>query len=454
MIWINDQFKDYAKFTINFVVVENFYKSGLLNDDYSIIAQDAKMIGSGGEGYLHEICHSAPQPQVEGNYLWIKEGFTNYLAMTYLEQKKGETEFWKKQKRKYLHYFNLYEESLLSLTSNAISTYWAAYQKGPWVYRMLRSVIGEDNFKNTLIEFGKMKGQKLKNNREYFEIFERVSGQDLSWFENQWINWKENPVLLVRDSIETTEGNSSVRITVTQEGKIFKLPLEIEMQTEKMIIKKTIWIDSEKNEFIIPVKSKVISLQYDPHARLFAIIKTANKIFLGRNKIKLPEKDVVYKYKSDKNDKVTEFIVKSNREELNVFKKQADQEIALQLNKDLEPLEFVKNSEIVYSIDMKSGRINFGDKMYDFSEPVYPYNIAMLLYAFVDWNVSEKESMLLLRPGRKSCVISTASVKKISNDEFKVSIDMYYDEIELYIRNGIPVKYVLNEDETFELIDY
>ena len=47
------------------MVLDKFVKGGLLNDGYSIIAQNAEEIGSKGIGYLHEICHCAPQPQIE-----------------------------------------------------------------------------------------------------------------------------------------------------------------------------------------------------------------------------------------------------------------------------------------------------------------------------------------------------------------------------------------------------
>lgn len=451
--WLNNQFQNYSEFQINFVVLENFYKGGLLNDSHSVIAQNAEIIGSDGEGYIHEVCHAAPQPQVAGNYLWIKEGFTNFLAFNYIDLKEGENEFWRNRKRIYLHYFDLYEEPLLEITSTRVPTYWAAYQKGPWVYRMLRSVIGEDHFESAMVEFGKMKGLELKDNREYFKIFERISGQDLSWFENQWLNWKENPVLRVHGQLETKGDNGLVRITVAQEGRIFKLPLEVEIQTERQNIRKIIWIDSEQTEFTMPLKAKTISIRYDPDSKLFASIKAGTRTFLNKKEIKLPEEDITYKFKSNKSNEITEFMVKTGRKNFNIIRTKADQKIALKITKYLAPIEFTKNGDVVYTIDMKLGKISFPEETYHIFEPIYPYELAVMLCSFVDWKKNTEKSFLSLRPGRKRCAISVAKAERISKDEIKVSIDMYYNEIELYLRNGIPVKYIVDEDETFELIN-
>ena len=317
---------------------------------------------------------------------------------------------------------------------------------------MLESIIGEDNFRNTMIEFGKMKGQVLKNNREYFEIFKRVSGRDLSWFQNQWFHWKENPVLRIQSQQETTDDNSSVKISITQEGKIFRLPLEVEIQTEKRNIRKTIWIDSAEKGFIIPLKSRVLSIKYDPDSKLFTLIKTGKRTFLSKGKIKLPAKDVVYKYKSDKDDGITKFIVNREGKGLNLVRKKDDQDLVLKITKGLTPTEFIKNGQTIYSINVKSEKINFPDTSFNISEPIYPFDFTVLLYSFIDWNIAEKESTLFLRPGRESCIISSAKVKKITNGKVKVSIDSRYNEIELYIHSGLPVKYVVDKKGIFELI--
>ena len=195
------------------MVLNSFVKGGLLNDSHSIVAQNAEIISDDGS-WTHEICHSAPQPSVDGNYLWIKEGFTNFQAYEFLFLNKGESSMWADSKRKYLHYFDLYEDPLINIRSTSVPTYWAAYSKAAWVFRMLEAETGEDHFREALHKLGTMKGVKLMDNRSYMEIFEQVSGKKLTGFEEQWLYRKGNPVLTVQGQLERTGNKSLVKIRV------------------------------------------------------------------------------------------------------------------------------------------------------------------------------------------------------------------------------------------------
>jgi hypothetical protein len=436
--------------TINFVVVDKFYSSGLLNDGHSIIGQNAKIIAEG--GYIHEVCHLAPQPHVDGNLLWIKEGFTNYLAFDWIEKSDDHFCFWEDRKRKYLNYFNLYEEPLSKLNSTRMPTYWAAYQKGPWIYRMLESVIGEENFRKALIEFGKMKGVELKNSQEYFEIFEKISGMDLSWYEKQWLDWKENPVLNLQSQFETSLKGGLVRIRVSQEGKVFRLPLEVEIQTDGAKISKTFWLNSAEEEFVLRVAAKTVSIKYDPNSRLFAILKTGSKSFISSDKIYLPGKNQNFRFKSKQSQKITEYNFIRSDKSLSLIQHSEGNALQLKVSQCLSPMEFRTNNNLVYSIDSSSGKIIFPDEIHDIGEPVYPMEMAVMLFSFVDWSKCEDESYVFLRPGSKQCGIAYA--KKLDNAEKGVSvlINLGDNRIELFLKNHIPIKYIVDGKDFFELI--
>lgn len=436
--------------TLNFVVVNKFYSSGLLNDGHSIIGQNVEIIADG--GYIHEVCHLAPQPQVEGNLLWIKEGFTNYLAFDWIEKSDDHFCFWEDRKRKYLHYFNLYKEPLSKLNSTRMPTYWAAYQKGPWIYRMLESVIGEENFRKVLIELGKMKGVELKSGREYFEIFEKISGVDLSWYEKQWINRKENPVLKLQSQLETSEKEGLIRIRACQEGKIFKLPLEVEIQTERQRINKTLWLNSAEDEFVLPVAAKTVAIKYDPNSRLFAILKTGSKSFISSDKIYFPEKNQSFRYKSKQTEKTTEYIFKQNQKSLSLIQHSEGNAFQLNVSNLLSPMEFRINNNLVYSIDSSKEKILFPDESYDIGEPVYPMEMLVLLFSLVDWTKCDSESLVFLKPGSKQCEVAYANKTDKTENSTNVLISLGYNKIELFLKNHVPVKYIVNGEDVFELI--
>ena len=439
--WINTKFDNYGKFSINFVVLDKFVKGGLLNDSYSIVAQNAEIIGSGGIGYLHEICHCAPQPSVDGNYLWIKEGFTNFLAFEYLQSQKEHKIFWKNKKRKYLHCFDLYEEPLINITSTSIPTYWAAYQKAPWVYRMLESVIGKENFQKALYKLGEMDDIELSSNREYLEIFEQISGKDLKEFEEQWLYRKENPVLNVQGQIETNGEKSLVKIKITQKEPFFKLPLEVEIKTENNCFRKVINVEGKETIFEMPVKGKKVAIEYDPDARLFAIIKDHKKTFTeelcGFN---FPEDTISY-ISEDGNDKLQLWFSKS-RKAISIHKKTGNSESCLELTNKLSPVRYIANGDTIFNQNIDDKTINFKNKQFDIAEAVYPKEFIPFLFSILDWNdINELSIVYLIPKSKDSDVILCRRIQIADNNGFKLEMKypLYDDIINIETVNGVPI---------------
>lgn len=268
--WIDDKFKNNGNFKMNFIVLDNFYKGGLLNDGHSIIAQNAEIIGSDGNGYLHEICHSAPQPRVAGNYLWIKEGFTNYLVFSYLESH-GEKNFWRNQKRKYIEKTDLYDSPLINL-NYSMPSYKSAYQKGPWIYRMLEFEMGKDKFSKVIVELGK-RDKTIINFDEYWEIIENEAKQNLYWFKEQWLFQNGNPTLLIHSEINLVKNSFELKITFKQNKPYFELPLEFDIETSKGIYNELIEIKNEKTVFYKKIQDTIIDISYDPLDKLFLKIE-------------------------------------------------------------------------------------------------------------------------------------------------------------------------------------
>ena len=54
---------------------------------------------------------------------------------------------------------------------------------------------------------------------------------DLSWFEQQWLNRKENPVLRISDHVSSKGNKKELILQITQENSTFKLPLDIDITT-------------------------------------------------------------------------------------------------------------------------------------------------------------------------------------------------------------------------------
>jgi hypothetical protein len=445
--WSFSIFHDYPEREINFVVLDRFVENGALNDGRSIITQDAQTQAD--DTYIHEILHTVPQPFLKEDYLWLKEGFTNFLSFDFIDFRDGKKEFWKKQQRRLLHCFDQFTEPLAALTSTRMPTYWAAYQKGPWVYRMLAAVIGEPDFRKAMLAFGKMKGQVLLGPREYFEIFEKISGHDLSWFEDQWLNRKENPVLRIESSSETFPNGAQVKMRIIQEGKIFQLPLDVEINTGNQCLRKTLWIDSAEQEFTFPAEQAPVSVQFDPDAKLFAILKTGKTSFLSQDRIVLPKETIAYRFKSDQTNKEIEFRIIPGEEKITAVRKEEGRESVLELSSALSPMKYSVNGAPVYSLNQTMGKIVLSDAPYDIAEPVYPEEFVGLLFSCADWSKSSAASLLFLRSDQKRCAGAYAECERISGNAVKLKIDFYTGSMEMSIRDGVPLEYTIDGKDRF-----
>ena len=112
----------------------------------------------------------------------------------------------------------------------------------------------------------------------------------------------------------------------------------------------------------------------------------------------------------------------------------------------------MNNDKTVYSINYSNGKIDFGNAVYDIQEPVFGKDQLLMLYLSVDWTNVSEESFLFHWPDSKMCFVSSAKCEKISRDEIKLVIDNYVNTTDVFIKDGVPVKYIIDKDEAFELI--
>jgi len=65
-------------------------------------------------------------------------------------------------------------------------------------------------------------------------------------------------------------------------------------------------------------------VQYDPDAKLFAILKTGKTSFLDQDKIVLPQKAIIYHFKSEQTKKEIEFQIIPGEKNVMVVRKERE----------------------------------------------------------------------------------------------------------------------------------
>ncbi len=140
------------------------------------------------------------------------------------------------------------------------------YQKGGRILHMLRNYIGDDAFFASLklyLETNKYTDVEMHQLRM---ACEKVTGQDLNWFFNQWFYAKGHPELNVNyiynDSLKTQS------ITVEQMQKldvapIYYLPVNIDIYVDGKVETHKVIIDELTNVFTFNVTSKPDLVNFD-----------------------------------------------------------------------------------------------------------------------------------------------------------------------------------------------
>jgi hypothetical protein len=182
----------YKKFSI----VENFLPTGYSMPTYTLLGQGVVKLPFLLETSLgHEILH-----QWFGNLVYVDygkgnwaEGLTTYLADHFYEEQKGKGfEYRKGALIDYRCYVNRKNETPLKYFRgrNNRSSQAIGYGKGLMVFHMLKNLVGEKIFFDSLKLFIEEQRFHRATWKDLQGAFERTSKRNLEWFFRQWVEEK------------------------------------------------------------------------------------------------------------------------------------------------------------------------------------------------------------------------------------------------------------------------
>ncbi|HEY5462781.1 MAG TPA: M1 family metallopeptidase [Hanamia sp.] len=229
----------------------------------------------------HEIAHQWFGDNVteqDWPHLWLSEGFATYMTDLYLKNKYGADSLkniLEEQRNEVIRFDKKHttpvvdtteSKHLMSLLNNN------SYQKGAWVLHMLRRKLGDSLFWKGIRTYYKTYYGGNANTADLEKVFEKVSGQNLKIFFNQWLLSAGLPVLNVSWNYNKIKKTLSIEIEQIQ-NKFFEFPLEIGLEYgSKTIIKKfdikdkttkkVVLLDDEPGKIIVdPNVNLLFSLQ-------------------------------------------------------------------------------------------------------------------------------------------------------------------------------------------------
>ncbi len=208
----------------------------------------------------------------------LNESFANYAEYLWNEHKYGayEADFHALDERD--QYFAEAQDKQVDLIrynyKNADDMFDShSYSKGGLILHMLRKYVGDDAFFTALhdyLEEYKFSSVEIHNLRL---VFEKVTGEDLNWFFNEWFLASGYPDLKVRDNYDS----GFVTVTVQQlqdlqTTPLYKLPLYIDVWSAGKKYRFHVVVDKSYQQFQFKVPAEPDLVLFDGEQQLLAKI--------------------------------------------------------------------------------------------------------------------------------------------------------------------------------------
>lgn len=250
---------------------------------------------------MHEVGHQWFYGVVGNNEMdeaWLDEGINTFSEIRYMEEKYGKDEklfnfprllrFLSPLNARYLHRFlyhtaSQYEErSILSpayrFTEDPASYSAIAYSKAGLVVDMLRKYVGEATFDEIMRTYVKRFSYKHPTTRDFIDVVNEVTGEDMNWFFDQWLRTTEKcdyEVSLISRGYRhivkwggqsNHRDNPRSRIRIKRHGENI-MPLELQLiyanEEEQRVL-----IEGDFTDTTIEVQEFVRSVTIDPDRKI------------------------------------------------------------------------------------------------------------------------------------------------------------------------------------------
>ncbi|MFY0654556.1 MAG: M1 family peptidase [Cyclobacteriaceae bacterium] len=147
-----------------------------------------------------------------------------------------------------------------------------SYNKGGWVLHMLRNYVGDEVF------FAALQFYLIENSFQSVELdhlrlaFEEVSGEDLSWFFDQWFLLPGHPVLNVSHSYKNDTLYLQVEQVQNEDTHLFRLPVFVDVWVHGELEQFPLIIEEQSEQYKFPLGGKPDLVYFDAECQLLAEI--------------------------------------------------------------------------------------------------------------------------------------------------------------------------------------
>ena len=198
-----------------------------------------------------------------GAFQWT-EGFGDHAEFLYAEARgKADPKIFESLRDKYLSL--PVEQDLLYHELSGDTPQEIIHGKYPWLMRVMRYAVGDSAFKNAMeLLFYRFRFRTFSMS-EFVSTLEEGCGQSLKWWREEWLERKGVPALSLRSEIKRNGRKYQIEVFLKQTGKLYHLPIEIGIRTEKGLRIQKVNMSLQETSFTFESREKPEEIVLDPN---------------------------------------------------------------------------------------------------------------------------------------------------------------------------------------------
>ena len=131
-----------------------------------------------------------------------------------------------------------------------------SYNKGGRILHMLRNFVGDSAFFKSLNLYLTTNKYKSAEAHQLRLAFEEITGRDLNWYFNQWYFGSGHPKLTIDYVYDDAGKKVHVIVKQTQAGKVFKLPIAVDVYNGSKKVRHNVWAENQVDTFTFKYDSR------------------------------------------------------------------------------------------------------------------------------------------------------------------------------------------------------
>jgi tetratricopeptide (TPR) repeat protein len=205
------------------------------------------------------------------NHMWITNGAARMAELLWVENSAGAAALEGELRDTYVEALTVDDPPVIQSArlEDYSPEYWAVTgAKGTAVLSMLRYIVGDEKFQKLLKEVPQSFAWKSITTEDFRKISETIGQRDLRGFFIQWIESSGAPEFKLEYTVFRTTKGFRIMGKISQDLDTFRMPVELEVETEGNPEYKTVEVVGTSSEFVVETFGRPKRVNVDPKLKV------------------------------------------------------------------------------------------------------------------------------------------------------------------------------------------